>query len=155
MDADGRAVLGGEIPVRRYLSWLLLGLLLAALIGVAYIAVNPPITTDPYTEFYILGPEGNASDYPANLSVGEVGRVIVGISNHEHETVTYRLVVAWNVTVVHEIRIRVPDAKTEERRLAVRAPDNPGTYRLRFLLYRGQAIGDPYRSLRLMVTVRE
>jgi uncharacterized membrane protein len=59
--------------LERALTWALGIALLGSMLAVGYVAVNPPETTDPYTEFYVLGPEGNASGYPSNLTVGESG----------------------------------------------------------------------------------
>ena len=59
--------------------------------------VHPPAAEpiiapgDNFTEFYILGPNGTASGYPTNLTVGEDGKVIIGIVNHEYTNVTYQL----------------------------------------------------------------
>jgi len=44
---------------------------------------------EKFTEFYILGLEGTATDYPKELRVGEEGKVTVGIINWEYEAVTY------------------------------------------------------------------
>ena len=52
----------------------------------AYVVMTPrPGAT--FTEFYILGPGGNASGYPTNLTVNETGGVILGVVNHEAATV--------------------------------------------------------------------
>ena len=59
--------------------------------------VHPPAAEpiiapgDNFTEFYILGPIGTASGYPTNLTVGEDGKEIIGIVNHEYTNVTYQL----------------------------------------------------------------
>ena len=42
-----------------------------------------------FTEFYILGPGGNASGYPTKLNVSEAGTVILGTVNHESATVNH------------------------------------------------------------------
>jgi len=42
-----------------------------------------PRLGETFTEFYILGPGGNASCYPTNLTVNETGGVILGLMNHE------------------------------------------------------------------------
>jgi len=49
------------------------------------------IFSDAFTEFYILGSNGTASDYPRNLSVGEDVTVILGIVNHEFRTINYTI----------------------------------------------------------------
>ncbi len=46
---------------------------------------NTILAGERFTEFYILGLEGKADNYPDELTVGEEGRVILGIVNHEHE----------------------------------------------------------------------
>jgi len=38
-----------------------------------------------------LGPEGKAGNYPEELKVGEEGRAILGIVNHEQERASYRV----------------------------------------------------------------
>src|SRR5437879_2248495 len=68
---------------------------LAASLGVAGGAVSYVILTpshgETFTEFYLLGPGGNTSGYPPNLTVNETGIVIVGIANHEAATVNYTI----------------------------------------------------------------
>jgi uncharacterized membrane protein len=50
-----------------------------------------PQTGEKYTDFYILGPDGRATDYTRDLAVGWSGRVVVGIINHEQEPASYRV----------------------------------------------------------------
>jgi len=61
------------------------------MIGVAILLIYsitvPP--TEEFTEFYLLGSEGKAKDYPTELKVGQEGKVIIGIINHEGRTVNY------------------------------------------------------------------
>jgi uncharacterized membrane protein len=44
---------------------------------------------EKFTEFYVLGPEGEASDYPKEISVGDEASIILGIINHEYGEATY------------------------------------------------------------------
>lgn len=142
--------------IERALTWFLAVLLVLSLGAVLYIAVNPPETTDPYTEFYILGPDGVAADYPTELEPGGSGTVIVGISNHEHEDRTYRMVVTWNGSTTVDRTVRVQDEETRELTLNLTAPATPGRYRVRFELYKsGSSSGDPDQWLRLWVDVEE
>lgn len=140
---------------RRGLTVVLAVALLVSVGAVVWLAVNPPETTDPYTEFYVLGPERNASGYPETLAPGESASIIVGVSNHEHRAMTYRMAVAWNDSVTHTREWRVPDGDTVERSVTVTAPAEPDRYRLRLLLYRNGTADEPYRTLRLWVTVRD
>ncbi len=68
------------------------GLLIASG-GLAYHIATTPRTGERFTEFYILGPEGMADDYPTNLTVNESGEVIVGAVNREHRNMDYTLLV--------------------------------------------------------------
>jgi uncharacterized membrane protein len=143
------------VDVRRVLTWVLAVTLVASVGAVGFIAVNPPETTDPYSEFYVLGPGGNATGYPTNLTPGETGTVIVGVSNHEHERVEYRVEVSWDNETTQSYAVGVPDDETRERRVEVTAPEESGRYAVRFELYKGDPEGEPYRWLRLWVEVSE
>ena len=76
----------------RVMSITLVLAILGALGTLGYTIANPG--EESFTEFYVLGLSGEATDYPQELVVGEEGKVIVGIINREHEPVTYRVDVA-------------------------------------------------------------
>lgn len=139
----------------RVVTVVLLALLAISLVAVIYLAVNPIQTTDPYTEFYLLGPDGNASNYPTQLEPGEEGTVIVGITNHEAEEVTYHLrVVARNRTLATRSP-SLANEETWEEEVSFRLEES-GQYRVRFLLYKtppSDPPGEPYLTTRLLVTV--
>jgi uncharacterized membrane protein len=63
---------------------------LACLAAIGYV-VTAPAAGRPYTEFYLLGQQGKAVDYPREMRLGHEGTVIVGIINHEHRDVSYRV----------------------------------------------------------------
>ncbi|WP_160113909.1 DUF1616 domain-containing protein [Halobellus limi] len=140
------------MTTERAVTWVLAVALLASLFGVVFFAANPPTVTEPFTEFYILGPDGSATDYPTNLSVGESGTVIVGVTNHEHEAVSYTVVMKLDNETVGERPVRLGDEETWEGEMSFTV-EEPGRQRLRLELYRGEVSGEPYRSLRLWVHV--
>ena len=76
------------MKIERILSAFLLLALLASIAALIYLILNPP-PGERFTEFYILGPKGKASDYPTRLFVNQSGSVIIGIVNHEYRTVNY------------------------------------------------------------------
>ncbi len=101
MDAVG--FLEAESGIDRLLSILLVLSILAALGALVYVIATPK-TGERFTEFYILGSEGKAADYPSSLVVGERAGVIVGVSNQEHEALNYTvLVVLANKTLFEGI----------------------------------------------------
>lgn len=141
--------------LNQYLTWVFALILVSLIVIVAFLAMNPWLTTEPYTGFYILGPEGEATGYPSKFAPGETGTVIVGISNHEHQAKDYRVEVAWNQTTTLQREIRVERNASAEFRATVTAPNEPGRYRLRFLLYKNSDPSSaPDHSLRLWVRVQ-
>lgn len=134
---------------------LLVLILVVFLIGVAYIALAPQATTEPRTEFYILGPGGEASGYPTNLTVGETGTVIVGITNHERKSVTYTVQLRLDNRTTESRVVTVDQGQTWENEFSF-TPESRGEKKLWISLYRGQspnATGEPYRELWLLVNV--
>jgi len=88
----------------------------------AYVIITPK-EGEKFTEFYIIGPNGTASDYPTELKVGEEGKikVIIGVVNHEYANVSYRLEVKLNGEVIGEKSIELMDNETWERPFTFRA----------------------------------
>lgn len=74
----------------KVLSLLLAIIILTAIGTFAYVIVKPRVE-ERFTEFYMLGPAGEVADYPRELKVGEEGKVILGIINHEGEAVNYNI----------------------------------------------------------------
>jgi len=81
-------------------------------IGTLSYVITHPKPEEAFTEFYILGPNGKASNYPTNLTVGQNATIIIGIVNHEHKNVTYYIQIwlvnlTWNnttnTTIIHEM----------------------------------------------------
>lgn len=148
MGGEGRECSTRGSGCRRVLSLVLLLALILAVLATIYIALLPP-PGEPFTEFYMLGERGKAADYPTHLMVGEKGTVIVGIVNHEHAPITYRLVVRLDGVVVHTESVPLEDGKKWEKSIAF-SPTHRGKQRLELLLYRN---GEVYRSLHLWVDV--
>ena len=70
---------------------VVLAVAIVGAIGTLGYAVATPRVGEKFTEFYILDLDGKAENYPTELKVGEEGRVIVGIVNHEQEEASYRV----------------------------------------------------------------
>jgi len=70
------------------LSLLLVFAIIAAVATTIYVIVVPK-EGEKFTEFYILGKEGKAADYPTELVLFQPESVIIGIGNHEYRNVTY------------------------------------------------------------------
>lgn len=68
-------------------------LAISIIIAVAFLiyVIITPKTGEKFTEFYLLGPDSDADNYPRNLTLGENATVIIGVANHEYKTVNYAI----------------------------------------------------------------
>ena len=139
----------------RRLTLLLVGAIIVSTVGIVYFSATPNQRTDPYTEFYIEGEGGNASDYPQDLTVGEAGSLTVGIGNHEHRAMQYTLVMRLDDETIRTQTITVENDETWEGERSF-SPSSSGRQRLQLLLYRGDTVpqnAEPYRTVYLWGTV--
>jgi uncharacterized membrane protein len=73
-------------------------MLIASVVVLAW-AITTPRVGETFTQLAILGPDGMATDYPRNLTVGEEARVLLSVKSYEHAVVNYTIVlVLTNVT---------------------------------------------------------
>jgi|APFre7841882724_1041349.scaffolds.fasta_scaffold08145_2 uncharacterized membrane protein len=166
-----------DVPLSRGFRVIIIVALIAAVcttIGVIFI----PKEGERFTEFYILGQNGTATDYPTNIIEGSSEQVIIGIDNHEFQNTNY-VVEMWltnitfntttNTTMVSQmerldkfsLRLQHNVFYQEPHRFTVPAT---GFNKLTFLLFKDSAppdqvtgyerINSSYRNLQLWVTVR-
>ena len=121
---------------------------------------------EPFTEFYILGPEGTAENYPTDYVLGESGTVIVGVTNHEQMPVNYTMEV-WLENRSLPLPsdqgcISLEDNETLEKAVTITPPFEGTHMSLEFLLYNEDKKdileGDiclPYRDLHLWINVSQ
>ncbi|MEE8619401.1 MAG: DUF1616 domain-containing protein [Dehalococcoidales bacterium] len=143
--------LGGE-AWGKVLSIVLVTAILGAL-GMLFYVVAVPKLMEEFTEFYILGLEGKAADYPQRLAVGDEGKVIVGIVNHEGEEVSYRLEVRIDGEKKRNIEpIALDDGQKWEEIVAFTVDKTGDEQKVEFLLYKpGQT--EVYDSAHLRIDV--
>lgn len=141
----------GESKSSKILSIILILTIGLAIFTTAYIIVKPK-QGESFTEFYILGPGGKASDYPTNLTVGQNGSVIIGILNHENKNVDYHLIVSSDGAVMSEQNITITNGNKTEIPYNFTV-SSPGNKKIEFLLYKLPDTTNVYRSLHLFVNV--
>jgi len=115
----------------KFVSIILIIILASAIAVTAYIIVVPN-HGESFTEFYILGPSGVASDYPTNLTSGENGSLIIGIVNHENKKESYHLV------VTSDNNVQINQMFTFNNQQTLEIPFNftagqPGTMEMNFM----------------------
>jgi uncharacterized membrane protein len=151
---SGPSVRLGSIGTSRRMATFVLAFVL--LLGtVAAVGVVQP-AGETYTESYLLTEDENgelvAEGYPTTFVAGEGHPLYVGLENHEHEPMSYEVVVlaqevdsGGSVTAQRQVDRFSVDLEHTERAVVGRtiAPTTPGEgVRLRFLVYKGTAPSD-------------
>ncbi len=142
---------GGSIWDKVLVITLVLAMV-GALGALVYAIANP--TEERFTEFYILGLNGEAKDYPSQLMVGEEGEVVLGIINREGETVAYRVEVRIDGVISSEVGTVTLEHEEQWEGTVGFTSDRAGDkQKVEFLLY-GQAESEIYQGLHLLVDVQ-
>lgn len=136
----------------RVLSIILVLSIVLAISMTIYVIVTPK-QGEKFTEFYILGPKGKASDYPTNLTVGQTGTVNIGIVNHEYAKVDYKLVVKLNNQTINEKNITLSNNGKWENQYNFTATRSGEKQKMEFLLYKLPDEEKVYRSLHLWLNI--
>jgi uncharacterized membrane protein len=124
-------------------------LIVAAVCATIYIVVNPA-PNEKFTEFYILGENGTAGDYPINMTAGQTGNVTAGIVNHESADTSYKLVITSNNNTVFEENVTLKNNEPVQIPYTFKATKSG---ELKFLLYKLPDENNVYRSLNIPVNV--
>jgi uncharacterized membrane protein len=137
---------------------LSIGLFLAVLcaVGVIGYKITTPVPEERITEFYILNAEGNAFDYPSQLKIGEEGKVIVGITNSEHEEITYKLEVMVDGELDNTIKdITLGHGETKQTEVTFSFSHAGDNQKVEFALYNGDETRPLVTPLHLWIDVVE
>jgi uncharacterized membrane protein len=137
-----------------HIVYIVLTMVLATAFLTAFSIILTPKPAQYFTEFYILGQEGLAEDYPREISAGEVVTVTTGITNREGVASTYNVQVTLGDQVIGQAGpINLEKGATWEQPVKFTAPQVGDDQQIIFMLDRtGQP--SPYRTLRLWVNVK-
>lgn len=135
---------------------VLLALLVVVIIGaigvLVYVARIPQVET-PFTEFYILGPEGKAENYPDQIVLGEEATVTVGIINHELATTDYSIkILVGEEEVDGTGTITLENEEKWEQKISFAPTEVGEEQKVTFQLYKGSKT-TPSHALDLWVDV--
>jgi len=139
--------------IDKILTVVLVLAIVLSVCGVIYLIIIPK-QGEQFTEFYILGPNGIADDYPTDMVVGEKRMVIIGVVNHEYEDVSYRLDVRLDGVTISEDSLDLAHNETWESPFTFQTVEQGENQKLEFLLQK-DGVNGTYRSLHLWVHVRE
>jgi len=137
------------------LSISLVVAILAALGGIVYF-VTTPQPSEKFSEFYILGPQGKAENYPQKVIVGDSVDVIIGVVNHEYQPVTYCMEITINGVRNKEVDIgTLAHEQKWEQEISFVAQTPGDKQKVEFWLYKDNGV-EPYLKdpLRLYIDVR-
>ncbi len=136
----------------RILTVILIFSIIIAVGTTIYVIVTPKIG-EKFTEFYILGPEGKADNYPTNLRVDSPSTILVGVVNHEYAYINYTVRVTLDGNILNVTRLSLDHNGTWEQNITF-MPDKEGRdLKLEFLLFKEDNFSAPYRDLHLWVNV--
>lgn len=77
-------------------------------LGAFIYVIATPKTMGEFTEFYILGENGEATYYPERVTAGEESHLTVGVVNREGQKVLYRIeVVARGMSIREEFSLQL------------------------------------------------
>jgi uncharacterized membrane protein len=144
---------------RRIYRFLFAALLLTGLATTWVFLVPSP--DEFMTEFYMLGPEGLAENFPRQAAPGEILSVTAGLANKERDPMTYR-VEMWAVDpwddrrekVGESIPITLQPGESLEWPLSWSMPWPGDDQKVEFLLFNDQS-DQAYRQLRLWLNVTD
>jgi len=135
---------------------VLLGLLVVVIIGAIGTLVcvaRPPDAGETFSEFYMLGPEGRAENYPDVVVLGEEATVTLGVVNHEGVVTDYSITITVNGREVERVvtSTLAPGVGWEQK--VSFAPLGVGEKQMvQLWLYKGDE-NAPFNVLRLWVDV--
>ena len=88
-------------------------IVILVVVGCLGYVIATPNQGEKFTEFYILGPDGKTEEYPQQVILGKSVDVIIGVVNHEHRPVSYRV----DITVdgVEDSQVNIGTLAHEER----------------------------------------
>lgn len=97
LDPSDRHIIQIDIPqlkskskIDSFLNILLIFSLIIITVTVTYFLITPK-QKEKITEFYLLGPGENTTDFPRNFSTAEYYSVKIGVANHEYKTINYTI----------------------------------------------------------------
>ncbi len=144
--------------------------IVVAIGALTYVALTPH-PGETFTEFYILGPTGEASGYPTQLNLSQNGSVIMIIANHEATTTNYtarvdlvgvRIVynatsgfnetVEVNRTTWSTFNVTLADGRNWTQPYTFSIP-YVSLWKVQFLLFKDGDFSSAYRELHLYVRV--
>jgi uncharacterized membrane protein len=145
-----------ESKLDKALTVVLIFSILLSVATLVYVILTPK-EGEHFTEFYIIGPDGKADNYPTKYILGENGTVIVGVVNHEYKPVNYTIEIRLENKSLpipeNQRQINLEHNMSWEEPVTFTPPFEGKNMRLEFLLFNETDKNIPYRDLHLWIDV--
>jgi len=135
----------------RYFSLIIIILIAIGVLSAIYIIINPQ-PSEKFTEFYVLNAEGQAGNYPVNLTTGEEGKLFMVVVNNEYQPVNYRVVAKLDNSTIYNEEFTLSNNEKKEIPLDFTA-QTLGTQKLEMFLFKLPDTSNEYRYLFLELNV--
>jgi uncharacterized membrane protein len=140
----------------KILSVVLMSMIIVSAAAIIVYGVGAPPSNQRYTQLYLLDTNGSTIDYPLQYTLGGQQAVVVGITNHESNSVQYNLVLMQNSSSgaeqLYSQKIVLPDNATWQNVINIK-PTVTGELKMQFLLYKDNDSTEPYREVYLRANV--
>jgi uncharacterized membrane protein len=145
-----------ESKLDKTLTIILIFSILLSVTTLVYVILTPK-EGEHFTEFYILGPDGKADNYPTEYMMGENGTVMVGIINHEYKPINYTIDIRLENKSLplseNQKQINLEHNMSWEEPVTFTPPFEGKNMKLEFLLFNETEKTTPYRDLHLWINV--
>lgn len=136
------------------LSVILVICILGAM-GIIVHFASIPRMADNFTEFYLLGEQGIVADYPRDLTLGEEGKLKVGIVNHENKNLSYRVNIKINgEEITNGDKITLNDKERWEGAVNLAPQKGGDNQKVEFFLLKGEETVPSLDPLNLWINVK-
>lgn len=128
--------------------------IVVALGGIVYLTATPQ-PGEKFSEFYLLGSQGKAEDYPQQVILGTNVGVIIGVVNHEYQPAAYRVEITINGAKSKEVDIgTLAHEQKWEQEISFVAQSAGDKQKVEFWLYKDNQV-EPYLQLDIDIDVRQ
>ena len=138
----------GETGIEKLLS-LVLVISLVLVVSTTYITANP--LEETYTDFYVLGADGNPVN-SINLTSNETDNLNISIVNHENKNTTYRVLITSSGTVLLDQTVTLKNEERKDINFNFTVGE-PGTREMEFNLYKLPDNDNIYKSIKIPLNV--
>ncbi|NKQ39577.1 MAG: DUF1616 domain-containing protein [Methanosarcinales archaeon] len=142
-------IFSSKNKIDKILTIILAISIITASIVLVYVILFPR-QGETFTEFYILGPEGMAIDFPEEVGTSKPINIIIGVINNEHSTLNYTIQARINDTIYFEEKIQLSHNEKWENPVNFKINTTGDNLKLEFLLFKENNL-TPHRNLHLWI----